>query len=185
MSEEPFYPDWHESEEAVPLVYLLGKISLEWNMAEQFQTGFMWSLFGDFATGMAVSANLGNRPKQAIIAELVEQRSDASKLLPFLKQTSRNFSALQENRNLLVHSHTIFRQAGKPEWRKATGKGPNGHISVLADADDLETIVSQIVELAQAFVHMVCFLKASENGKSYRLPSKLAEPLRLKPFEGA
>ena len=183
MSEEIFQPDWHETEEAVPLVYLLGKVSLEWNMAEQFQTSLMWSLLGSNSVGMAITGNLGNRPKQAIIAELMDQRTDAAKLRSFVKQTGRNFSALQETRNLLVHSHSIFRGSEKPEWRKATGKGPHGHISVLADQDDLRLIIDQIAELAQTYVGLLCYLQAAKNGKDYDLPKKLSEPHRLKPFE--
>ena len=183
MTEEVFQPDWHETEEALPLVYLLGKVSLEWNMAEQFQTSLMWSLLGSNAVGMAVTGNLGNRPKQAIIAELLDERPDGLKLRSLVKQTGRNFSALQEARNLLVHSHSIFRGSGKPEWRKATGKGPHGHISVLADEDDLLLIVEQIVELAQAYVGLICYLQATRNGEDYELPNKLSEPIRLRPLE--
>ena len=43
-----FIADYHETDEVFPLVYDLGRISLEWNMVEQFFTTMIWKLLGDY-----------------------------------------------------------------------------------------------------------------------------------------
>lgn len=181
MSNPELQTDWHEHEEAAELVYLLGKFSLEWNMVEQFQTGFLWELLGEQSTGMAITGNLGNRSKSAIISDLASQRPDADVLLPSIRSAEKTFSSLQANRNILLHSHSIFpRGDKKPEWRKATGRGPHGHVSVFADENDLEILTAQVVEIGRFYVELTCYSHCVRRGESYDLPEDLSSPLKLR-----
>jgi hypothetical protein len=70
-----FIADYHETEEAFLLVYNLGRISLEWNMVEQFFTAMIWELLGDYSAGMAITSGMGNQSKADVVLRLSQERS--------------------------------------------------------------------------------------------------------------
>jgi len=65
-----FIADYHETEEALPLVYNLGRVSLEWNMVEHFFTAMIWELLGDYRAGMAITSGMGNTSKADVVLRL-------------------------------------------------------------------------------------------------------------------
>src|SRR5688572_9223636 len=112
-----FIPDYHETEEAMPLVYNLGRMSLEWNMMEQFFTGLIWTYLGDHGVGMAVTSGLGNQSRADVLLGLARQRKNKPELLKRVEFACKAFNILRENRNMLIHSHSIFASStGKPHW---------------------------------------------------------------------
>ncbi|HZT89247.1 MAG TPA: hypothetical protein VFA12_14835 [Stellaceae bacterium] len=166
----------------MPLVYDLGRLSLEWNMLEQFFTALIWTFFGDFDVGMAVTEGLGgNRSKADVLLNLSRQRNKDRKVVESVEFACRAFSILRENRNKLIHSHTIFRvKDGKPQWRRATGKGPKGHVTVEANLRDLERIISEVCRLAIFSVELVPFLQSEPRIPNPKLPEQFPMPERLR-----
>jgi hypothetical protein len=186
-----FVADYHETEEAFPLVYDLGRISLEWNMVEQFFTAMIWELLGDYPTGMAITSGMGNTSKADVVLRLSRERIRDDDTLEAIEFACKAFNVLRENRNMLVHSHSIFRgeDGKKPHWRRATGKGPAGHISVEADLADLERLISEICALGFFTTGLVPFLhrrrrKHWPNNKKPSLPIRFPLPaLLVRPLE--
>lgn len=72
---ETFIADYHETEDAFPLVYDLGRLPLEWNMVEQLFTALIWEYLGDHGIGMAVTGGLGNKSKADVLLGLARQRA--------------------------------------------------------------------------------------------------------------
>jgi len=182
-----FIADYHETEEAFPLVYDLGRVSLEWNMIEQFFTATIWELLGDYRTGMAVTSGMGNTSKADVVLRLTRERVHDADVLQAIEFACKAFNVLRENRNILIHSHSIFRseKGAKPHWRRATGKGPEGHLSAEADLADLEKIIADICSLGLFIVALTPFLhrrrKQHWPGKTRpELPAQFPMPSLLK-----
>lgn len=155
-----FIADYHETEEAFQLVYNLGRVALEWSMVEQFFTAMIWELLGDYPSGMALTGGMGNVSKADVVLRPSRERIRGQDVLEAIEFACKAFNILRENRNKLIHSHSIFRaeDGGKPHWRRATGKGPTGHISVEADLADLEKVIADICDLGKFTVALVPFL---------------------------
>lgn len=182
-----FIADYHETEEAFPLVYNLGRVSLKWNMVEQFFTAMIWELLGDYRSGMAITSGMGNTSKADVALRLSRERIRDTDTLDAVEFACKAFNILRENRNILIHSHSIFRgeNGGKPHWRRATGKGPEGHISTQADFTDLEKLIAEICTLGFFVTGLVPFLhrkrrKHWPNKVRPALPSKFPMPSLLR-----
>jgi hypothetical protein len=178
---EPFIADYHETEEAFPLVYDLGRLALEWNMVEQFFTALIWEYLGDHGVGMAVTGGLGNKSKADILLGLARERPGKPELIDRIEFACKVFDVLRENRNKLVHSHSIFRseaKGGKPHWRRATGRGPEGHIGVLADLGDPEDLIASVCTLGLFVVDLVPHVHPRDK-KKRALPAKFPLPKKL------
>jgi hypothetical protein len=171
-----FIADYHETEEAFPLVYNLGRVSLEWNMVEQFFTAMIWELLGDYRAGMAVTGGMGNTSKADVVLRLSRERIRNAETLEAIEFACKAFNIFRENRNILIHSHSIFRgeSDGKPQWRRATGRGPEGHISAEADLADLEDLISGICALGLFVTVLVPFLHLK---RSKHWPNKVRPAL--------
>lgn len=182
---DPLVADYHETEDAFPLVYNLGRISLEWNMVEHFFTALIWELLGDFPTGMAVTGGMGNVSKADVILRLVRQRIRNQSVIDRIEFACKAFNILRGNRNILIHSHSIFQPETdhKPTWRRATGRGPNAHASVEADLRDLEELIAQICTLGKFAIDMMPFIRTRNrrgfNKKSLQLPDEFPLPRSL------
>jgi hypothetical protein len=181
-----FIADYHETEEAFPLVYDLGRIALEWSMVEQFFTAIIWELLGDYPSGMAVTGGMGNVSKADVALRLSRERIPGEDVLGAIEFACKAFNILRENRNKLIHSHSIFRgeNGRKPHWRRATGKGPIGHASVEADLADLERVIAEICNLGKFTTALVPFLhrrrrKHWPDKKRPKLPAKFPMPTLL------
>lgn len=97
----------------------------------------------------------------------------------------RVFNILRENRNILIHAHSIFptqQKGAKPEWRRATGRGPVGHTSALADLRDLADLIACVVKLGLFVVDLVPLVRP-RNNKQYVFPEKFAFPSKLRKVE--
>ncbi|SDN64331.1 hypothetical protein [Afipia sp. GAS231] len=181
-----FIADYHETEEALPLVYNLGRLSLEWNMVEQFFTTIIWELLGDYSSGMAITGGMGNTSKADVALRLSKQRLKDQDVLNAISFACKAFNILRVNRNMLIHSHSIFRgdNGDKPQWRRATGKGPVGHASAEADFEDLERLIAEVCTLGLFVTALVPFLhpkrrKHWRNKSRPQLPTEFPMPSLL------
>ena len=158
----PLDADYHETEEAFPLVYDLGRVAIEWNMVEHFFTAMIWELLGDFPTGMAVTAGMGNQSKADVILKLARERIRNPDVLDRIEFACKTFNTLRENRNMLVHSHSIFQPeepGAKPSWARAVSRGgPTAHAWTEADLGDLELLIAQICNLGLFVTALTAFL---------------------------
>jgi hypothetical protein len=182
-----FIANYHETDEGFPLVFNLGRFSLEWNMVEQFFTALIWEYLGDHQTGMAVTGGMGNQSRADVLLGLARQRNENPDLIDRVEFACKAFNILRENRNMLMHSHSIYpdEAGGKPHWRRATGKGPHGHVSCEANFEDLERLIAQTSALG-FFVIALTPIINPRNKKKFALPEKFPLPIILTkpPSEG-
>ena len=173
--------DYHESKECGPLLYALGMISIEWNYVEQMMTALIWCYVGDVDRGLAVTANIGNQSRADMLLALCKKSKVEPDMLDRVEFSTKAFNMLREKRNILIHSHSITpHESGKPEWRRASGKAPLGHIGTLADENDLKVMLSEIVNLSSFLLSLV----VREMGKKHDaalspMPDKFALPRKL------
>jgi hypothetical protein len=78
---EAFYADYHETDEAVPLMYQLARVSLEWNMVEHFFAALIWEMLGDFRTGKAVTGGMGSQSRADVVLGIAPARSSKTRRL--------------------------------------------------------------------------------------------------------
>jgi len=180
MSE--FIADYHETEEASLLVYNLGRLSLEWNMVEHFLSATVWELLGNYPAGMAITAGMGNLSKSDVVMRLAREQIKSKEALSAIESACKAFNILRENRNVLIHSHSIVRgeNGGKPHWRRASGKNPSGHKSTEADFNDLENLIAQVCHLGKYIISLIPFLHPRRR-KSWlgRVPPELPEKFEM------
>jgi hypothetical protein len=177
-----FVADYHETEEAFPLVYDLGRISLEWNMVEHFFTMTIRELLGHYPVNTA--GQIKNISKADVVRRLAREKVSDKDVLSAIEFSCSAFSVLRANRNALLDSHSIFggEDGEKPQWRRATG--PIGHASVKADLVDLEQVISDICDLGKFVIALVPFLhkrrqKGWQGGVRPKLPDKFPMPVLL------
>lgn len=180
---EVFEADYHETEEALPIVYNLGRLCLEWNMLEQFFTALIWHLLGDYEVGMAVTGGLGNQSRADIVLNLARQQPNSEELVKQVEHACKAFNILRENRNILVHSHSIYpADGGAVHWRRATGRGPVGHLTTVASFTDLEEQIAAIATLGFFTTDLVGMINAQRSGTAYeRHSAPFSLPKRLAP----
>lgn len=166
--EELFVADWHEKEDAWPIVFNLGRIALEWSMLEQFFTALIWHLLGDHGIGMAVTGGMGNQSKADVVKGLAKQIFSDEQVLADFDFACKAFNILRENRNQLLHSHSIFPTfKGNVNWRRATGRGPSGHLTTVASFDDQEDMIASIVKLGMFTVDLVGVTHAKKESREF------------------
>ena len=158
----PFDADYHETKEGFALVYDLGRVAIEWNMVEHWFTCMIWEMLGDYSTGMAVTGGMGNQSKADVVLKLARERIRNAEVLDRVEFACKTFNTLRENRNMLVHSHSIFQPeqpGGKPIWARATsGRGTGAHAWTEADIADLEVLIAQICGLGLFVTDLIWFL---------------------------
>jgi hypothetical protein len=179
-----FIADYHETEEAFPLVYDLGRVSLEWNMVEHFFTMTIRELLGHYPNNTA--GQIKNLSKADVVRRLAREKIEDGDVRSAINFACGAFSILRANRNALLNSHSIFRgeKGEKPQWRRTTGQGPAGHASVEADLVDLEQVISDICDLGKFVIALVPFLhkrrqKNWPGGIRPTLPEKFPMPILL------
>lgn len=121
-------PDFYETDEAFPIVYLLGLISIDWNMIEQFMTTLIWNYVGGYEVGMAITNNLGNRSKSEMLLELARKKEKKKSILGHIERAVKVFAILKDNRNILMHSHTVLFENGSYHWRRQNPRAPLGSV---------------------------------------------------------
>lgn len=179
-----FIADYHETEEAFPLVYDLGRISLEWNMVEHFFTMTIREMLGHYPSNTA--GQLRNLSKADVVRRLAREKIEDGDVRSAINFACGAFSVLRANRNALLNTHSIFRgeNGGKPQWRRTTGQGQVSHASVAADIVDLEQVISDICDLGKFVIALVPFLherrkKSWPGGIRPALPEKFPMPALL------
>lgn len=181
---EAYYADYHETDEATFLVYDLGRLSLEWSMVEHFFAALIWELLGDFPTGKTLTGNMGNQSRADVILGLARQRLKEPAVLDSIEFACKAFNTLRENRNFLIHAHSISppENGKKPLWRRS-GKGQGDFIGTEADLADLETVIAQICDLGKFVIELVPHRHPRHSkrlkGKLPPLPDKFPPPCIL------
>lgn len=104
---EAFYADYHETDEAVPLMYQLARVSVEWNMVEHFFAALIWEMLGDFRTGKAVTGGMGSQSRADVVLGIARQKLKDPEALDRIEFACKAFNILRENRNSLIHTHSI------------------------------------------------------------------------------
>ena len=154
-------------------------------MVEQFFTALVWQLLGDHGVGMAVTGGLGNQSKADIVLNLSRQQPNNSELVSDVEFACRAFNIIRENRNILLHSHTILpTEDGAVNWRRATGRGPKGHVTTRASFDDVEALIQSTCNLGLFACHLMGLARAAKTGEEpTKRMARFKMPQRLKQVE--
>jgi hypothetical protein len=175
--------DYHETEEALIGVWLLGRVSINWNFCEHYLSTLIWTHFGDVEKGLTVTANLGNRSRADLLLSLTRKFERSKRVVECIEFATKAFNRLRETRNILMHSHTILpHESGKIAWIRTSATAPYGHVTALADESDLNRVSEDICLLTRFLMDISFYYIAKQNGKrppslpkDFPLPSKLTQ----------
>lgn len=132
----------------MPALYLLGRISIEWNFCEHFIGTLIWHYVGGTFKGAAITANLGNQSKADMLLTLARRFETDAAFVGCVEFATTAFNRLRENRNILMHSHSIGpHESGKLEWRRTSSTAPMGHVGSLVGSDDMMANLNAIAAL--------------------------------------
>lgn len=175
------FTDYHETAEGQPVVYLLGLISIDWNYLEHFFGTLIWHYLGGHRAGPTVTAKMGNQSRADLLLALARKFEKNREFVERVEFAAKVFNRLRENRNVLMHSHSvIFRVDEKLEWRRASS-AVHGHVSSLIGLDDLVSIHSSIGHLFMFVLELQLYQFAVRKRRAKPpLPLTFSMPDRLK-----
>lgn len=187
-SEDNWTLDYHETDECVPVVYLLGRISIDWNFCEHFFSTLAWQYLGGVKKGLTVTSNLGNQTRADLVLNLARKFEKDAEIIGKIEFAAKAFNRLREIRNTLMHYHAIIpHESGKLEWRRTSSSSPTGHTGSLAGLNDINDVLNYIAKLSLFLTAIVVHKIAIENGHApmplpeiFPLPNKLSQvPLEV------
>ncbi len=156
--------DFHETDEALVAVWLLGKISISWNYCEHQMGVLVWHYFDDTSKGIAVTSSLGNKSKADLLLNLVSQFEENEQIAELTKLCAKAFNTLRQNRNILMHSHSLYREEnGKLAWTRSGFSKGTSHKSIFADEGDLTKLYENICWLTSVVIEITCHQMGAKN----------------------
>jgi hypothetical protein len=135
-----FAPDYHEHEEFQPAMLMLAHFVIQWNWAEHNFNVLLWALSGDFYTGAAYTAGLGNQSRADLMLATARRKEADPEILGLIEFCVKAFGRIKDNRNSLVHAHSISfgeEEHEKPRWTRASSNPRALHVYCLADKSDI------------------------------------------------
>lgn len=175
------WADYHETEDCLLPMWLLGRISVDWNYCEHQMGVLIWHYFDDIGKGIAVTGSLGNQSKADLLLNFVRQYERSKAVANRTEFAAKAFNRLRESRNILIHSHSVVpHESGKLAWTRAGSPIGRGHKSVLADVNDLHALHDEIIKLTKFMLQITYYqIARKKGGKRPKLPRIYALPNML------
>jgi len=140
--------DYHETAEAMPAIYLLGRIAIEWNYCEHLIGTLSWHYVGGIERGLAVITNLGNKSRADLLLALARQFEKDKEVIARIEFAAGTFNKLREGRNVLVHSHSLQpNEDGSLDWRRASTNPLNPHSSITTTVESMQQLLDTMAYL--------------------------------------
>jgi hypothetical protein len=172
--------DFHEMKESAEAVYLLGLISFQWNMVEHHMSTLIWNYAGGYELGASITAGLGNQTRGEVLLSLSRKAEKNRELQDRIEFIAKAFRILRENRNILMHSHSIEpHPTGKLAWRRTSGKPDPLHVTSLLEVSDLDKILSEISALGLLIVSVYIHANPNLNRAAVPLMPMFTLPTKL------
>jgi hypothetical protein len=154
-----FSPDYHEHEEFQPAMLALSHFAIQWNWAEHNFNVLLWALSGDFRTGAAYTAGLGNQSRADLMLATARRKEADPEILALIEFCVRAFGRIKDNRNSLLHAHSITfgEEHDKPRWTRASNNPRAMHVYCLADESDVIANLEGACQLAMLLGQVTTF----------------------------
>lgn len=151
-SKDPLFdPDWHHTDEAAQCIHAVGLFSIEWNMVEHQFTITLANFMGGLFIGQSVATTIGNQTKAELLMKFFSIKPELASGVPIIENICKIYNRLRENRNILMHSHSIVPRANeKIEFRRAHPKSPMGHVGSLTSIEEIYQNIAATLALSQA-----------------------------------
>jgi len=146
----------------------LSHLVIQWNWAEHNFNVLLWQYIGDFNTGSMYTAGLGNQSRadaMLALARLHEKDQDVVDRIIFAVKA---FGRLKDNRNTLVHSHSItyyYEEEDKPRWVRSSKNPKNIHVYCFADAGDIVRNHEAACQLAMFLAELTIYYASDSRPK--------------------
>lgn len=135
-----FFPDYHEHEDFQSAMLALSHLVIQWNWAEHFFNVLLWQYTGDIHTGSMYTAGLGNQSRADALLALAKRHEEDLDILDRIEFAIKAFGRIKDNRNALVHAHSVSYEPDeeeKPRWTRGSKNPKNIHVYCFADANDI------------------------------------------------
>lgn len=157
-----FFPDYHEHEDFQPAMLALSHFTIQWNWAEHNFNVLLWALSGDFFTGAAYTAALGNQSRADLMLATARRKERDPEILALIEFCVKAFGRIKDNRNALLHAHSVSLGEEdllgiKPKWTRASNNPRSLHVYVLADESDIIANLEGACQLALLLGQLVGF----------------------------
>lgn len=185
MSDIEFFPDYHEHEDFQPAMLALSHFAIQWNWAEHNFNVLLWALSGDFFTGAQYTAGLGNQSRADLMLATARRKEKDPEILSLIEFCVKAFGRIKDNRNALLHAHSITLEDGaasKPRWIRASNNPRSLHVYCLADEEDIIENLEAACQLGMLLPQITTWY-IGRVPKAKRRPSlaKFPLPKALKP----
>ena len=149
--EEPIFdPDWHHTENAGIYLHALGLLSIEWNMTEHYMSMLVAGFMSNSPASAPVAMSMGNQSKTDALLTLASTRNISKIGMKHIEFAAACFNRLRENRNILLHSHSMVPRKGqKIEFRRARASAPTLHLGCLTTLDEIGDNLVKTIALGQ------------------------------------
>ncbi len=184
MRLEEHFADFHETEDGMPFMWMLGRIVLDFNYAEHQMKALLWRYIGtNLELGHSVTAQLGSSSVAAVLLESVAKAEEAKEVLAITEFAARAFDVCRENRNIVAHSLRVdATEEAATLWTRASRKvGSQQSVSLisLSDLDNVSHDIAKTASLLFALgLRRHVFNRDGEDIAD--LPAKFKMPVRLK-----
>jgi hypothetical protein len=154
-----FLPDYHEHEDFQPAMLALSHFTIQWNWAEHNFNVLLWALSGDFFTGAAYTAGLGNQSRADLMLATARRKEADPEILSLIEFCVKAFGRIKDNRNSLLHAHSVSfgEDHSKPRWTRASNNPRALHVYCLADESDIIENLEAACQLAMLLGEVTIF----------------------------
>jgi len=138
----------------------LSHLVLMWNWAEHNFNVLLWQYVGDLTTGSMYTAGLGNQSRADALLALARLHEKDEDILGRILFAAKAFGRIKDNRNSLVHAHSIAYAPDddpKPRWIRASKNPKNIHVFCYAGYDDIIANLEGAAQLAQFLLDLVIY----------------------------
>jgi hypothetical protein len=183
MNDEPdlgFFPDYHEHEDFQPAMLALSHLVIQWNWAEHNFNVLLWQYIGDFNTGSMYTAGLGNQSRADAMLALARLHEKDKEVFDRIVFAVKAFSRLKDNRNALVHAHSVtycYAEEDKPRWVRGSKNPKNIHVYCFADVDDIVRYHEAACQLAMFLTELTIYYASASRPKPALEMFSLPDPL--------
>ncbi len=173
--------DYFETSDAMPAIYALGRISISWNFCEHILSTLIWQQFENTEKGVAVTQLVGNQTRADMLLNLTRRHENNPDVVSRIEFATKAFNRLRENRNILMHSHSLApHDDGGLVWTRTSKSATLGHTNSIASISELVAINESIVELTKYMLDLLMYYVSVENDTNIPpLPQDFPIPERL------
>lgn len=180
--------DFHETPEGAPFMWMLGRIVIDFNYAEQQLKALLWAYIGEsFEAGHALTSALGSSSVVKLLEDCAKRADEPQDIRELIKFGGTAFDICRQNRNALAHSITVERLESDTDtvWIRSSRKLGFQQMQMKIRAADIWRVSKEIADTALflSVLQMNRHFALRGQPEEIQLPTRFPMPRRLRSRE--